>query len=601
MQQTYQKYGVQTTDPSAGLLNAQKDQKANLQEVLAGITNLQKNQESQIIQRNTEGLQDMLKQRIQQEGLGVLAKPIDMDAATRPFGNMIDRATATKTVEEQIGLLKNDHINRYSAEADGILAATGDPISAREHLKNQLIKAGAPSTFGDAEAVNYDLRKAAEVRNIAVREGQQTDTAIADAFATAQTGGVAAGKESLNKFISSLDKRKQAAARKVAETQFNEVTKPTAEDEAFITSTLDTFKSVTKATSDALLANIKQKNEQTSATSSSTSNSEGTSSNNKSGSGKGGKGGDDDTVTKWGKQVSNWFERLSPTHDAATLRNKYQTIFDATGDREAADKIFNDAATYAYKGDGLLGNNFSKKDFAEFDKKASELISSHEKSNGSSGRTASSSSFSKSGNISFTSSDSVTSYLADRAQKITELEAKLREAASNKRLGLVGGDVLSQITNKYFTTQPIPTTPAIPATAVTGGATTSSGKGKTTAPAKTSSTTKSGTTTTDNPFEGGTPSKSSKSKDESVEARAARLAALAKAAEEQAKTVAAASAKSPTTPAPKSNERGYRAVLKELAISKGLAKFVDQDSPEVRKLTERAAKARAEREAKKKK
>jgi hypothetical protein len=162
MAELYQKYNVGTNDPSAGLLAATRDQKANLKDIVSSITDLQKNTEGQIIQANTQQATDMLKQRLAQEGLGILAKPIDTELALRPFGNMIDKATVDKTVTEQTNLLKNNFINQFSAESDNILAQTNDPIKARENLKQRLLAAGAPSTFADQEAVNYDLRKVAE-------------------------------------------------------------------------------------------------------------------------------------------------------------------------------------------------------------------------------------------------------------------------------------------------------------------------------------------------------------------------------------------------------------------------------------------------------
>lgn len=443
MQSLYTKYGVQTTDPSAGLMAAQTNQKANLKDVLTGIEGLMKNQENQIIQRNTLGLQDQLKQRIQQKGLGILSEPLDTDLITKPFGNMVDKAVIGKTLTDQVDLLKNKHINTYSAEADNILATTGDPIAAREHLKKQLIAAGAPSTFGDVEANNYDLRKAAEIKNIATRKAEAITLGSADIEQIATTQGYDAAQKAKNTFISSLPKKDQPAARKQMDGHLTELSTPDKFDLDQIDFELSNFRKETTDTTKAMEASLEQQN---AANRQVLSNSQSTNGGKHSSSGKNkGKGSTPalvdkdglpivDVVESWRKRVTNPVEGWDSKNDGQILHNTYNSIFDLVKDKSAADNIFDTAVRSKYKGDGVFGNNFTKQELKDVGTLAKQLAAEHLGSQEDDGSGTGSSSSSSRLAGKFTDAKPITDYISQRAKLEAKLRSELITLARDKKL-----------------------------------------------------------------------------------------------------------------------------------------------------------------------
>lgn len=164
MNSLYQKYGVQTTDPSAGLMASTKATGEGLKEVVAGIKSLMENQEGQIIQRNTMQAQDILKQRIKSEGLGILANPIDPDDLTRQYGNMINKDAVGKTITQHIDLLKNTAMNGADVVGRNIFEETGSLGDARKGVQKFFIDNKMPS----ADAAAFSTKWATSNANLPV-------------------------------------------------------------------------------------------------------------------------------------------------------------------------------------------------------------------------------------------------------------------------------------------------------------------------------------------------------------------------------------------------------------------------------------------------
>lgn len=458
MQQLYQRMGSQTSDPSKGLIAATEATGKGLKEIISGISDMQKNQEGQIIQANTQQAADMFRQQIAQKGLGILADPPDLEKELRPFGNMIDKAAIAKLTVDFTKRLTDEEDNKASAIGDAILTSTGDPIQAREGVKKYMISRGAPSTFADTAASNFDLRKAAEIKNIATRENERFASATSDVIDMAAQRGVKGAEAAINVLTAEQPKEKQAAFKKRLQGEFNTISAPNEIDTVYMNETLKSFDNHAKTIMDIRRENLKQKNDQTLSVSSSNSNSDGSDSSRSGGSGiRKGKTGDD-VVDLIGNRITNTIEKFSGSNDSVELRKRYRSISDRVGDRDTADRIFKDSFDYSYKGDGVFGNDLSKKDFETMDKRIDALIEEGVGGESNSGRTTSRSSYSKSGNVSFTSADAagLPRLAAELQRKRDELVKKLQEAAINKKLGYApedetdNTDPLAKIASEYI-------------------------------------------------------------------------------------------------------------------------------------------------------
>jgi hypothetical protein len=160
IQPFYQKYGVQTTDPSRGLLEAQAQQKSNLNDVLKGIEGMMKNQEGQIIQANTQDATDLLKQKIQERGLGVLSNPIDLDSELRSFGNMIDRKVIDQNIKDHAYQLTNNARNLAATDALNEYDNTQSLGKAANKFQQKLVDLGMPISNATAERATWTTANA---------------------------------------------------------------------------------------------------------------------------------------------------------------------------------------------------------------------------------------------------------------------------------------------------------------------------------------------------------------------------------------------------------------------------------------------------------
>ena len=147
MNQFYKSYGIKTTDPAAGLIAGAAAQQKSLSDVVKGIEGMMKNQEGQIIQRNTQQATDMFKQQIAQKGLGILSEPIDQESALRQFGNMVNKEAVGKAITEQTDLLKNTELSNGNNIGIDIFSKTKSLGDARKGVEQYLTSKGAPSSL----------------------------------------------------------------------------------------------------------------------------------------------------------------------------------------------------------------------------------------------------------------------------------------------------------------------------------------------------------------------------------------------------------------------------------------------------------------------
>lgn len=477
MAQFYKSYGVQTTDPSKGLMAAQAQQGTNLKSVVDGIESMMKNQEGQIIQANTQQANDLLKQKIQERGLGILSNPLDQEEELRGFGNMVNREAIGKTITSQTDLMKNQYENKISAEADAILQSTGDPIAARNHYNKAMLTAGASAVYADTASVGYDARKAPEVKNNEIQHNQLLEEIKASANYIASQRGYTGGKKEIDDATSLLPAHRQAAARKALTHEYELNSAPNKHDEDTATSTLATFDNETKSLEHTLNEALKQKNNQTYNVSNTSSQTSGTTPR----SSRVTKGSSPDLVTKDGKptesmatilgnNVSNWFEKMSSSSDAAEIHGMYKTALDGIGDSAAASRVLKDVYDAVYKGDRWTGNDLSKTDIKEMKERIHKSVSEYQQTDGGDGgRTSTTSTSSRGGNISYTGPERITAFTEARARERHRLVNELREAGRNNSIGFTGGsspdspDAMVKVLQAYLAK---PTT--TPAAATTG-------------------------------------------------------------------------------------------------------------------------------------
>lgn len=452
MQPFYQKYGVQTTDPSKGLMEGLAANKTNLKSVVDGIESMMKMQGNMITQQNTQQATDLLKQKIQERGLGILANPLDQEQELRGFGNMVDKTAIGKTITEQTDLLKNQFTNQASAEADAIFRETGDPIAARNHYNKTLIAAGAPSTFADESSVVYDTRKAADIKNQDILRQRTWDTGFADLIDTARQSGFAASKDKIPQIVAAQPKYQQAATDKFLNDSLKEKAKPREQAMLLIKNDMDAYDKQTDAGYETLNKNLHDQNTQTYNRSDSSSTSIGREGGNRGGGEKSGgyaglplidtkTGTVNPTVAAvLGKNVNNFIESLSKNSDSAKLHALQKDIFDQVGDMDVAGNMLGQLYNSVYKGDKPLGNDLSAKDLETMKTKAKELITTHNgKDTGTSSNSSSSSrSSNRGGNISFTNSDKVMLWLDNRTKERQLRYAAAYNAAQDDELGFKG-------------------------------------------------------------------------------------------------------------------------------------------------------------------
>lgn len=140
-QPLYKKYGVNISDPSEGMQAGVNAQKGNLQSILGSIGDLMKNQEAGAIQKNTLNMQQYLKGKIKQDGLG--APKVDQVAIKQEFGNLINMEQIGATVKETKGQLETDALNSAFGGAQTVLKDTGDATLARDAIGEDLSSKGA--------------------------------------------------------------------------------------------------------------------------------------------------------------------------------------------------------------------------------------------------------------------------------------------------------------------------------------------------------------------------------------------------------------------------------------------------------------------------
>lgn len=469
----YRKYGASVLDPSEGMQAGLTAQKANLTSVLGGIKDLMTNQEAQYKQENTFNVQNYLKDKLQAGGLkAVLTEPINQEEIRAKFGNMVDYKAIDETIKNQTDSVKNTFINKYAAEADEIGAKTGDYIKAREHIKQGLLKEGAPNVFADTIAGEYDLRKVAEIKNIETQFQQGLAASTANAF-NAGRQGYQAMKAAAEADINKVAPHKRAEFAKIINANINDYSEPSKYDELASKSAIATYDDETNQLAKVMADNLQQRNDQKLTVSSTNSSSMGSEGGSRSGgrSSKSSSGGGFDSKTGQpspsmaiilGDKVNNWFEKFSGTSDSVVIKGLHKDIADNVGDEGIAADILKQSFDYAYKGDGKFGNDLSKPDLKLMKERAGILIQQYNEGNNktSSVSTSRSNSTSRGGNISFTNSDALTKFIAERQKGRQEFTSSLMEAARNNKLGVTDYDGVKRLIDARINSQAAPPTAA---------------------------------------------------------------------------------------------------------------------------------------------
>jgi hypothetical protein len=258
--------------------------------------------------------------------------------------------------------------------------------------------------------------------------------------------GLLAGTRQKNEIIAQLPEHLRAAANTKLTEHLDTISTPSKYREATRKNILDSVRAETKALLDAEAENLKQKNQYASTVvsarssggsgSSTSSVRNGRSNNQRSFTALTDKNGNpiDSVAMALGNRVTNRIENWDSSSDAAKIRNLHNSIKAAGIDTADADIILKDAFDTAYKGDGIFGNNMSKKDIKTMEDRANILVNAYLESsnNNSSGSGGSSSSSSVIGP--FTSAKGVADLISKRAKMERELSQVLLDTAIDNTL-----------------------------------------------------------------------------------------------------------------------------------------------------------------------
>lgn len=210
----YKKYGFTVNDNSEAMQLGINAQKANLTDVLAGVTGLMKTQEDRYKQENTLNVQNYFKDKLQAGGLNAaLTQPINQEEIKAKFGDRIDLGAVNTTATAQTDLLKRTAIESAVTEADKHLTVEGgrDPLKATAAFKNTLLANGATTAFADEQLPNYIARKATEVQNIQTAKLQEQDGRDSNYMVGLQRGGAETEAIQRKAIIDSIDDPKLKA------------------------------------------------------------------------------------------------------------------------------------------------------------------------------------------------------------------------------------------------------------------------------------------------------------------------------------------------------------------------------------------------------
>lgn len=154
MEPLYQRYGAAPADPSKGLSEFTNYTGEGVKGIIAGITKLMETQAERVSTANTLEAQDIFKQRIKNQGLGILAEPIDPTALTRRYGNLIKADEVNKTVAYQTDLLKNAALSNATKTFTDTFTNTKSEGQAGKASLDWLVSNGMPMQ----QAVDFNTK-----------------------------------------------------------------------------------------------------------------------------------------------------------------------------------------------------------------------------------------------------------------------------------------------------------------------------------------------------------------------------------------------------------------------------------------------------------
>lgn len=162
----YKKYGGFATPDMAALTSGQAAVDRSVAGVFQGVKDLLTQTEDIYKENNTLNMQEYLKGKLQEDGLG--AKPMDKEAIRKNFGNMINMDKLVETYAGEKQQMETDALNAASVKADQVLTETGDVLAAHQKLKDTLVSEyNAP-----ADMVSHSLQSWSDANAVGIKDAE---------------------------------------------------------------------------------------------------------------------------------------------------------------------------------------------------------------------------------------------------------------------------------------------------------------------------------------------------------------------------------------------------------------------------------------------
>jgi len=207
---TYTKFGGVAAPDFGSMIKGQQAVTSSFKDAIGSVDDLLKQTEERYKETNTLNVQEYLKNKIQEQGLG--ADPIDKTAIQKRFGSLIDMDKVNATISGETKLIHENATNTASQLASKTLSETQNPILARKAFENSLRKAGGKESFISSATQAWSDSNATKFKDIDTLKMNAQNARSDELFSAIHNG--MGEDQAVEAIVADLPKNERAAERR---------------------------------------------------------------------------------------------------------------------------------------------------------------------------------------------------------------------------------------------------------------------------------------------------------------------------------------------------------------------------------------------------